>query len=507
MTTPRPLIIFLSCVLLLATACTTPVVYKPDEPAAVVEGIGAVAPKAKNIILFIGDGMGVSTVTAIRVLDGQRKGMQGEENILPFERFPHVALSKTYEVNQQVSESAGTATALMSGQKTRAGFIGIGAGAVRGDCASSLSHHLPTILEIAESVGKSTGIVTTTKLSHATPAAGYAHVPERDWESDVDLTQEARQSGCKDIASQLIDFPYGNGIEVALGGGRLKFLPFDVESPERADITGGRQDGRHLADEWLDKYPNSAYVRNLQQFNQVDPLATDHLLGLFNGDHMQYEVDRTDGPAGEPSLANMTGKAIQILQRNPEGYFLLVEGGRIDHAHHDNNAYRALTDGIAFAESVGVAMEITDPANTLIIVTADHSHTFTIGGYPTRGNPILGKVITNNARGQANDFYETMDDDKPFTTLGYQGGPGGAWVGGPRPDLSGLEPQNDKNFVQQAGLPAEDESHGGEDVPVYARGPGADGIHGVMQQHEIFHVMKAASGLPDEATIANGAGQ
>lgn len=494
-----------ACLCLLVAACSTTVEHRNETPVPPLQTGMPVEPPAKNVILFIGDGMGVSTVTAVRILDGQRKGMSGEENVLPFERFPHVALAKTYEINQQVGESAGTATAIMTGQKTRAGFIGVSGKATRKDCASSKNNHLPSILELSEAIGKSTGIVTTTKLSHATPASTYAHVPERDWENDADLTQEARQNGCQDIASQLIDFPYGNGIEVALGGGRLKFLPFDVEDPEDASIMGGRQDGRNLATEWLEKYPDSAYVQTRQQFDAIDSLSTDHLLGLFNNDHMQFEAERDNGPAGEPSLAQMTRKAIEILERNPEGYFMLVEGGRIDHAHHDNNAYRALTDGIAFADAVDVAVEKTDRVDTLIIVTADHSHTFTIGGYPTRGNPILGKVITNNSQGGVNDFDATMDDNKPFTTLGYQSGPGGAWVGGPRPDLTDVEPQNDKDFLQQAGLPAEDESHGGEDVAVYAQGPGADGIHGVMQQHEIFQVMKAASGLPNDVSTASGA--
>jgi len=484
-----------ACLSLLTAACSPTTVHqnKPAELSAPIES--PAAPVARNVILFVGDGMGVSTVTAIRILDGQRKGMLGEENILPFERFPHVALSKTYQIDLQVGESAGTATALMSGRKTRAGFIGISGKALRGDCASTHGNHLPTILELSESIGKSTGIVTTTKLSHATPAATYAHVPERYWESDADLTEEARKNGCKDIASQLIEFPYGNGIEVALGGGRIKFLPNDFEDPEGANTEEGRQDNRNLAQEWIEKYPNSNYVWNQVQFETIDAETTDHLLGLFNSDHMQYEADRSEDPGGEPSLAEMTKLAIEILSRNSNGYFLLVEGGRIDHGHHDSNAYRALTDGIAFADAVQIADEMTDEEDTLIVVTADHSHTFTIGGYPTRGNPILGKVISIDSSGEPMSTYELMDDNKPFTTLGYKSGPGGAWVGGPRPDLTEVDTQHDKNFLQQSGLPAEDENHGGEDVAVYARGPGAEGIHGVMEQHEIFHAIDAAARL------------
>lgn len=453
------------------------------------------APAAKNVILFIGDGMGVSTVTAIRILDGQRKGMAGEENVLPFERFPHVALSKTYEVDLQVGESAGTATAIMTGEKTRAGFIGISADATREVCATAHGNHLPSLLELSEMAGKSTGIVTTTRLTHATPASTYAHVPERDWENDLDLTEEARQNGCKDIASQLIDFPYGDGVEVALGGGRINFLPYDLEDPEGEDTEDARHDGRNLVREWVDQYTNSAYVWNKAQFESIDTQTTDHLLGLFNSKHMQFEADRSEDPGGEPSLAEMTKLAIEMLSRNPEGYFLLVEGGRIDHAHHDSNAYRALTDGIAFADAVGVAAEMTDESDTLIIVTADHSHTFTIAGYPTRGNPILGKVIENDSMGNPKTTYELMDDAKPYTTLGYHSGPGGYWVGGPRPDLTDVDTIEDKEFLQHSGIPTEDETHGGEDVAVYARGPGAEEIHGVIEQNEIFHAIDAATGL------------
>jgi alkaline phosphatase len=468
---------------LLAAACSTSVEPRKEPP---------VAPLAKNVILFIGDGMGISTTTAIRILDGQNKGMPGEENILPFERFPHVALSKTYEVNQQVGESAGTATAIMTGQKTNAGLIGLGSGAKRRDCASASGNQLPSALELAESAGKSTGVVTTTRLTHATPASTYAHTPERDWENDADLTDEARQNGCIDIAAQLIGFPYGDGIEVALGGGRIKFLPHDIADPEGADTSEGRQDARNLANEWLQKYPNSAYIWNQRQFDSIDPQSTDHLLGLFESDHMQYEADRSEDAGGEPSLAQMTKLAIEILKRNPDGFFLLVEGGRIDHGHHDNNAYRALTDGIAFAEAVAVADEMTAYDDTLIIVTADHSHTFNFSGYPTRGNPILGKVNSNDSKGNPRPGPKLMGDEKPFTTLGYYVGPGAGWVGGTRPDLSETDTITDKNFIQQAAIPAEDDVHGGEDVAVYARGPGAGRIHGVMEQNEIFNAMDEA---------------
>jgi alkaline phosphatase len=487
-----PLACIIICLCLVLSACSSTVGHRSKAITVPPETATQAVPGAKNVILFIGDGMGVSTVTAIRILDGQRKDMPGEENVLSFERFPHVALSKTYQVNQQVGESAGTATAMMTGEKTNAGFVGISREAQRANCASSREHHLPSVLELAESKGKSTGVITTTRLTHATPAATYAHVPERDWENDRDLSDEARQNGCIDIASQLIEFPYGDGIEVALGGGRVNFLPDNIADPEGQNLEEARLDNRDLTQEWLQKYPNSAYIWNQRQFDSIDPQSTDHLLGLFESDHMQYEADRAEDTGGEPSLAQMTKLAIEILSRNPDGYFLLVEGGRIDHGHHDNNAYRALTDGIAFADAVAVADELAGKDDTLIIVTADHSHVFSISGYPTRGNPILGKVTSNDSSGMPENQPKLMDDEKPYTTLGYYVGPGAAWVGGPRPDLSEVDTSADKDFVQQAAIPAEDDTHGGEDVAIYARGPGAEHIHGVMEQNEIFHVIDSA---------------
>lgn len=468
------------------TACASP---GPSKSLAVE------APVAKNVILFIGDGMGVSTVTAMRILDGQMKGMSGEANVLSFEHFPNVALSKTYETNLQVGESAGTATAILTGKKTKGGFVGMGAAAIPGDCASTKGNSQQSALEYAEQSGKSTGVITTTRLSHATPASTYAHVPGRWWESDVDLTEEARQEGCTDIASQLLDFDYGDGIEVAMGGGRIKFIPHDVQDPEGADTTEGRQDGRNLPQEWLQKYENSAYIWNQAQFDAIDPAATDHLLALFESSHMQYESDRLEDQAGEPSLAEMTRKSIEILKRNPKGYFLLVEGGRIDHGHHEGNAYQALHDGVAFADAVAVADQLTSESDTLIVVTADHSHPFTIGGYAALGNPILGKSITIDSKGELRDEYALANDGKPYTTLAYQTGPGAGWVGGPRPDLTDVDTINDKSFLQQALVPKDAGVHGGEDVAVYARGPGAIGVHGVMEQNRIFHVIVEAAGL------------
>ena len=187
---------------------------------------------AKNVILFVGDGMGITTVTAARILEGQQRGQTGEENVLAFEELPDVALIKTYNTNQQTPDSAGTMTAMMTGVKTRAGVLGIDETVDRGDASGAKGHELRTLFQRAEERGLATGIVTTTTVTHATPAACYAHSPERSWENDARQPQSARSIGFPDIARQLIEFSEGDGIDVVLGGGRTHFMPTDQADPE-----------------------------------------------------------------------------------------------------------------------------------------------------------------------------------------------------------------------------------------------------------------------------------
>lgn len=491
-----------------------------QQGVAALEAAKAVQPingPAKNLILFIGDGMGVSSVTAGRIFDGQLRGESGEENILSFDAFPYVALSKTYNTNQQVSDSAGTATAYHAGVKAKAGVIGVTDAAFRAECDSAQGAEATSIVEIAESVGMSTGLVTTARVTHASPAPLYAHSPERNWEDDKDMPDEAKQQGCTDIASQLLAFPYGDGLEVVMGGGRRSFLTADTADPEDEGKTGERQDGRDLTQEWVEKYDKSAYVWNQEQFDAIDAGTTDHLLGLFNRAHMQYEADREDmDVGGEPSLAEMTGKAIEILSRNPEGFYLFVEAGRIDHAHHAGNAYRAMMDLVAMNEAVQTAVDMTSEDDTLIMVSADHSHVFTLAGYPTRGNPILGKVIGNDDNGRPTTEVAAAEDGLPYTSVGYGNGPGAMFeirdvkdendpnkvvqVAG-RTDLSDID-TTDKDFIQQATVPRSSETHAGEDVAIYARGPNAHLIRGTVEQTYIFHVLADAGGLMDRLAAA-----
>ncbi|AOS96239.1 Alkaline phosphatase precursor [Microbulbifer aggregans] len=465
---------------------------------------------AKNIILFVGDGMGISTVTAARILAGQQQGMSGEEYQLSFEKMPFAGLIKTYNTNQQTPDSAGTATAMMAGVKTKAGVLNVAEDVPRGDCAASQQRPLVTALELAESLGKSTGVVSTARLTHATPAATYAKVPERGWESDDGLSNDAKAGGCVDIAAQMVALAAGDGIDVAMGGGRRHFLPESVTDLEGK--TGRRQDGRNLVQEWQQRYgdgvTNAVYVEDQAGFDGIDVAATDKLLGLFESSHMRYEADRGNDIAGEPSLSQMTGKAVELLEKDEDGYFLMVESGRIDHGHHAGSAYNALNDAVEFAEAIQVAMDATSAEDTLIIVTADHSHVLTIAGYPTRGNPILGKVVGNDSHGEPESAPATAEDGLPFTTLSYANGRGFADLGSEtdadvryglpvdagRQDLTAVD-TTAPGFHQEALVPLESETHAGEDVGIWARGPGAHLLSGTNEQSYIFHVMARSGGL------------
>jgi alkaline phosphatase len=483
--------------------------------AAVKRARGAEAAprRARNVVLFVGDGMGVSTVTAARIFAGQLRGEPGEEHHLAFEEFPHLALAKTYNTNQQTPDSAGTMTALVTGAKTRAGVLSVNRSVPRGDFEAVAGNELRTIVEQAEERGLATGFVTTTTVTHATPAALYAHSPDRGWADDGQLPPAARQAGFADIARQFVEFPVGDGIEVALGGGLQHFLPRATDL-EASDETGLRQDGRDLTAEWKRRHANSAFIWNRKQLLGIDAAATDHLLGLFNPSHLTFEVDRGGEKAREPSLSEMTAVAVSLLKKNANGFFLMVEGGRIDHAHHAGNAYRALHETVEFARAVEAVLAATDPSETLIIVTADHSHVLTMAGYPTRGNDILGKVVTNDIRGEPEKSLSLDAKGRPYTTLGYQNGPGAsssvltgsvyqAHEGSEklgtrgeaqgRPDLTDVDTTH-PDFLQEAAVPFDYETHSGEDVAVYAIGPGADLFHGVIEQHYVYHAMVEALG-------------
>ena len=454
---------------------------KPHTPSVV-----ASAPlrmeqgkKAKNIILFIGDGMGVSTITAARIFDGQSKGMSGEDNKLSFEQFPEIAMVRTYNLDAQVPDSAGTASSINTGLRTQIGKINVQPGALYAGCSKSKAKPPTLFADLAKQANMSVGIISTARLTHATPAAVYGHAKSRGWESDTKISADGKAKGCSDFANQLIHYGGKEGLNIALGGGLRNFIP--------KDKGGKRKDGQDLTQAWTDKGNGHVFVKDEISFKALNPVDQSNVLGLFSKSHMSYAADRD--PTQQPSLTEMTEFAIKNLAARKNGYFLMVEAGRIDHAHHATNAYRALTDTQELSHAVAAADALTNDEDTLILVTADHSHVFTMSGYPKIGNPILGLV--HPPSDDESGHGPSLDSDGlPYTTLGYENGPN------VRDKTTLTEAQvEDKDYKQQTAVRRPSETHGGEDVILFAKGAGSRNVHGVIDQYQMFSLMRAAADL------------
>jgi len=467
--------------------------YKAGQAAlakqmAVVPNTG----KAKNVILFLGDGMGISTVTAGRIYDGQQKGVDGESNSLSFEKLSYSALSKTYSHDTQVTDSAAGITAIMTGVKTRNKIIGLTGAALGEKCETEKGNAVDTLAELAKANGRAAGVVTTTRVTHATPAGAYAHTAYRDWEGDADMPAEALAAGCKDIARQLIEAPDKLRLDVVMGGGRSRFLP------DGQDV-GKRADGRDLTAEWVKAEGQGAtYVTTVDQLKAI-PADTKHVLGLFAAEHLPYEVERPVLGQGVPTLAEMATSAVDVLSKNPNGYFLLVEGGKIDMGSHLGNAKRTLSETVEFSKAIAAVLAKVDLKDTLVVVTADHSHGLVISGYAARNSPILGLA--------GNEGEPILaGDGKAYTTLMFATGPGGPEGNDLRKDPA-KEDTDDVDYHQEATVNLASAAHAGEDVGVFADGPQAFLLRGVVEESYIFQVMRHAFGFDGPAAPASAAAE
>ncbi|XP_047364941.1 alkaline phosphatase 4 isoform X1 [Vespa velutina] len=445
--------------------------------------------RAKNVIVFIGDGMGISTITAGRILTGQSKGLSGEEYKLVFEDFPSTGFSKTYNVDKQVPDSAGTATAMFSGVKCRYRVIGYDAKARYNHCDKAINQlsKLTTIADWAQESGMDTGFVTTTRVTHATPAGLYAHVNNRDWECDSEIPKEYREC-TKDIARQLVEDAPGNGFKVIMGGG-AQHMGMTMEKIDKGTCT--RNDGRNLAETWIKNNPDGKMVTDVDELMSVDIGSTSKIMGIFAPSHLPYRAEKNKNV---PSLANMTMQAIRLLRKNKNGFLLMVEGGKIDIAHHQNYAELALRELSELEEAVNVALKQVKLDETLIIVTADHSHSFTVNGYPDRGNDILG--LASNMANPDNQRYETLT---------YANGPGffyhrrndsnnvnETWI-----NIEESRDRDDIFYMHMAAQYLKDDTHGGEDVGVYAIGPYSHLFRSTFEQNYIAHVIAYAACFKD----------
>jgi alkaline phosphatase len=333
---------------------------------------------------------------------------KGQGGLLEMDDMPHGGWARTASAYSQTTDSAAAATAMATGVKTANNRIGV----------DPKGQTLETILEYAHDLGMATGLITTVQLSHATPAAFGSHVQSRD-----DMLE---------IGSQMLAL----GINVLMGGGENEFLPESVEGcyPE----PGKRDDGRNLINEAI----NSGYdfVCSQAEFSDLDPLTTTHLLGLFADEELLRPY--------QPSLSDMTELAIAILSQDPDGFFLMVEGGQIDWASHGWDALKAMEDTIGLDEAVGIAKQFAAAElRTLIIVTADHE---------TGGMKL--ELLDQGLTGGRSEFV--MPDDTAFKVT---------WS---------------------------TSSHTDSDIPTTAQGPGAELLSGRYENTHIFEVMRTALWLP-----------
>lgn len=274
----------------------------------------------RNIILYIGDGMGISQITAYRI---HNVGGGGKLNV---ERMPVTGLLHTQSIDDLITDSAAGATALACGFKTRNGMI-----ATLPDNTKVL-----TILEAARDKGMSTGLVATSSITHATPACFASHVESR--------------SNHTEIARQLIE----ENVDILLGGGRGYFIPQSAPKSKRSDDL-----------DLVSRAEEKGY-QFVETGKELLKASQNRVLGLFRSGALKREPP-------EPTLAEMTAKSIELLNRNTEGFFLMVEGSQIDWAGHDNDLDYMLWEMASFDEAVKVGLDFAlQDQHTLVVVTADH---------------------------------------------------------------------------------------------------------------------------------------
>jgi len=449
--------------------------------------------KAKNVIFMLGDGYGMTTMTAARIYK------VGEDGELTLDTLPETAFVKTFSNDAQVTDSAPSMAAYMTGVKMNNEVIsmstdtsarsssGVDYVAKTGDstCPEGNGKAVQTLLELFKSKGMPVGVVTNTRITHATPADTYAHICHRDGENAIAAQLTPNGAGYNKAL--------GDGVDIFLGGGKQFFTP--------TTSGGKRTDGRDLTTEL--KTANYKVVGTSAELAAIDPAklaGNEKIAGLFTNSHMSYNLDRD--PTKEPSLAEMTGKAIDVLNKkaNNKGFFLMVEGGRIDHALHETTARKALEEASMFDDSLKTAiakMKAVDPdlKNTLIVVTADHDHSIVLNGYAKRtgkttdSNPGVLGLVKNYVTG-----LESLDINKmPYSIIGFGNGENRPMTRTALTDATVF----DKNYHQEAVIQtaAGSETHGGADVFLGAIGNGADQFYGALENIEVYGLVRKATGL------------
>jgi alkaline phosphatase len=474
----------LACALVLAAlaGCATPPPTNGPGPTPIATQSQPL-PRAKNVIFFLGDGMGINTLTAARIF------AVGESGELTIDTLPESAFVKTFSNNAQVTDSAASMSAYMTGVKQDNGVISMStdtrAIAPGPDLSSRCEngHPVPTLAELAKQHGLAAGVVTTTSVTDATPAATYAHACHRKLENDIAAALVPGGAG--------YNAALGGGMDLVFGGGSQFFRP--------AAQGGKRADGRDLLAELAARgYRVATSPAQLQALSNATPQPA---IGLFAPNDLSFEAERD--PAAQPSLAEMTTSAIDLLSQRPNGFFLVVEGGLIDHALHQTLARRALQETVSYNDALKAAidkMQKIDPGlkNTLIVATADHDHTLLINGYSPRtgkttpANPGVLGLVHNLADGKV----KLDKDGAPYTILGF--GTGEHRVAGSRASQAGLTDAvvSGDDYHQEAVIRtrAGAETHGGTDVYLGAIGQGAELFRGTIDNTRVFSLIKTAAG-------------
>jgi alkaline phosphatase len=429
--------------------------------------------RAKNLIVFLADGAGPTLLAAARIHAAQSKKAGSEDGRLAYEDLPQVAIARTSSTDNYVTDSAASATAILTGIKTLNGAVGVPAGFQTRHCGDPLARPR-NLNEIATATGRATGIVTTTYVIDASPAAFFGHAPSRGWASDDSVPEEARAAGCRGLAEQLV----GSSLRVALGGGRRFFAANGSKDPETGH-SGSRKDDRDLLQEWTQK--GGAVVQDRQGLAGVKPEKTTRLLGLFARGEMFDEADQKTNP----TLTEMTMAALDVLEKDKEGYVLFVEEEGTDGFQHEGLIGAALDSYLAFDDAVAATLKRIDLDDTLVIVTSDHGHALSMAGPAPTGEPILG-LAKRPVGGRMEPI--PAHDGMPFPILGLYTGPKGA---GSRSELTD-EKAMDRKFVFPRAVSLPKAQHSGDDVGIFAAGPGSELISGMMDQHALFHIMQYA---------------
>ncbi len=451
---------------------------------------------AKNVILFVGDGMSLQARQMARILS---KGItEGKYNdLLEMEKMSNLALITTSGNDSLVTDSANSASAYATGHKSTVNAMGVYADSTKDPFDDP---KVENIIELVKRTrGMSAGIVSTANITDATPAAMLAHTRKRSEQNF--------------IAQEMLN-PLHRP-DVILGGGSRHFLPKSVPGSKRSDERNIIEEFKELG------YPIATNKTQLKQAG-----TPDKLLGLFQLDNMDVYVDRevTKNPAvlgkftDQPTLMDMTKTAINVLSKNQKGFFLMVEGASIDKQLHAMDWQRATYDTIEMDKAVGIAKEFAKKnGDTLIIVVADHAHGASITGTYHEKD---GKTGREAVRIYADAGWPTFadadgdgfpDNPNPDVTLAVQFANHPDYYENekfldvptsPAIMADGKAIANTKRAPQGGDLkvgniPASDPSevHSADDVPLTAEGPGADYFKGIMDNTEVFHGIVRALGL------------